>query len=608
MLLPIRNFAQAGVVADIDAYDMSLESVGMAVNARLENGRAERGPVYRATGAFSLDPASAGYGINQAGIRWMFSVQDAQGSTQTHVVDNAGGITLWVPSGSTNFEPPTWIPDLPAIKAKTDPKLPVTHTTLADVVYVNRPDREPFYYSKTVPTPVYGDGYAEISLFYVNGGNSDTKYPDKLRFNALRAVGNVLVGLNVTKTLTTNGKTEIVNFPNTVRWSDYSDQGLPPRNWDVTGNVYKNGVQQQSSAGGENTLSDMDGVLVDGCKLGNNLILYSTKEAWMMEPTYGGDIFSFRRLFGSGILNVNCAVEREGVHYVFGTDDIYIHDGNSTTQSIAQGRVRNFIFNNLVRAEAHRCFAVHNKTLNEILFYYVSADPYCKYPYTPGDPNLAKNVGVNRAAVYNYAANEGKGAWYFYDVPYAGGATSGPSDTVGTYSTAYYATYESTTATYATVGAGTQANPLLVGVNPLTVAAGGTYETKPAAVFTFAPPEATGSAAADPVYNAPLYLEKIGIDFDEVRGLPLGSYKLLSSLDIEGTISPGSAPVYVTVGASDQTSNAPIWGVTQTYEPEWSRIDANQTGRFLALRMTYDDVLPLRISGLDINVSLIANR
>ena len=53
------------------------------------------------------------------------------------------------------------------------------------------------------------------------------------------------------------------------------------------------------------------------------------------------------------------SVEVEGKHYVFGNQDIYVHDG-TTKQSICDERTKNFIYQGLNTRKSNVCFVQHN--------------------------------------------------------------------------------------------------------------------------------------------------------------------------------------------------------------------------------------------------------
>lgn len=558
--VPVRDLASAGIITDLDAYDLTLQALSMGVNARCENGRLERGPVARRAGNLTRKAVHA------------FNYDDAQNAAHVMVVDEQGYVSEWSTSAQTDYSPAAgWT-------AAASPSAAVTSTILNDVLYINREDRVPWYRAKS-SSGAFGllSGY--------NSGRGGAQFDANLRFKSLRATANILVGINLVK----NG----VPYPNTVRWSDFADQNVPPRNWDLNGVVYNNGAQTQSSVGGENTIAEMRGSLVDGCKLGNNLVLYSTRETWMMEFVGGISVFNFRRLFDSGILSVNCAVEKEGIQYVFGDDDIYMHDGNSNRQSLAQGRVRQFVYRHMVKSESYRSFVVHNKALNEIMFCYTSSDPYCHFKYSAG----GTNTGCNRAAVYNYAANGGAGTWYLYDLPWVTTSTTGPIVSGATWTNISAGTSWNTAGGSWSAQGNADNNAMLMGSNLGTQG-----------MYSYGLPDAAATAATiDLAANGPMYLEKIKVDLDELKA-SLRGYKRINGLDIEGVIAADAQPVTVTVGASDHPSEQPIWGTSQTFDAQYSKIDCNQTGRFLAFKMEYADLKPLKISGFDLDLSVTAQR
>ena len=130
-----------------------------------------------------------------------------------------------------------------------------------------------------------------------------------------------------------------------------------PASWDET---------DTTKSAGFNDLVQMQTAIVDGLQLGTNFVIYSSTEAKVME--FVGGTFNFRKLFSDeGIINQNCVVEADGKHYVFGTHDIYMHDG-TTKQSICDERVRKFIYTGLNTKNSDRCFVQHNKALDEIYF------------------------------------------------------------------------------------------------------------------------------------------------------------------------------------------------------------------------------------------------
>lgn len=191
-----------------------------------------------------------------------------------------------------NLSPSPFTPPLPT------PNEPYTSCILADLLYVNRSDIGIRYVSGS------GMNFAPIP-------NLDSAWTCL----ALRSYKDFLIALNVTKAGTT--------YSNLVKWSDAALQGQVPSNWD-----YTLSGDNKSSLAGENPIAEMTGPILDGMGLGNSFIIYGRDEVWVMEDA--GDstnVFTFRRQFGEGIKGTNCVVEVNGTHFVFGSTQLYMHDG-----------------------------------------------------------------------------------------------------------------------------------------------------------------------------------------------------------------------------------------------------------------------------------------
>ena len=124
-IIPIRNLGDAGVVTDVSPYNLPLSAYSKAVNVRFDEGKVRRSPIFRTV------LASLGYNP-----RFAFGIVPSSGFDTALVISNDYVIkeysngTLTDRSGS--------------ISASDDPR-PFTGTTLADVTYINRPDRVPVF-------------------------------------------------------------------------------------------------------------------------------------------------------------------------------------------------------------------------------------------------------------------------------------------------------------------------------------------------------------------------------------------------------------------------------------------------------------------------------
>ena len=129
--------------------------------------------------------------------------------------------------------------------------------------------------------------------------------------------------------------------------------------------------------------------------------------------------------------------------------DIWMHDGVSRA-SIAEGKVKEFIFGSLNSVQANRCFVSYNPVSKDVSFHYVSGDTYVK---------LKAGAGCNRSAVFNTV----NATWSFDDTPFLfSGALSNPSFDLLTYDTTP-ATYETIGSTFLELEGGLKKLPVFVG-------------------------------------------------------------------------------------------------------------------------------------------------
>lgn len=171
------------------------------------------------------------------------------------------------------------------------------------------------------------------------------------------------------------------DFPNMVKWSESADAGSVPGSWDHT---------DPTKNAGEVLLGDRAGRFTDCLPLGGDNILYKENSTYLMQFIGGQFVFSFREIFhSSGILTQNCVVEVENKHVVLTKQDIIMHDGR-TIQSMADNRVKRYLFDQLNTSSFQNAFVVHYPKDYEVWF--------C----VP----LGSSVLPNEAIVWNYRHNK----------------------------------------------------------------------------------------------------------------------------------------------------------------------------------------------------------
>jgi hypothetical protein len=122
-----------------------------------------------------------------------------------------------------------------------------------------------------------------------------------------------------------------------------------------------------------------------------------------------------------------------------------------------------------------------------------------------------------------------------------------------------------------------------------------------------------GSVAPYPVdtnATAPVYLERTGLDLDEL-GVNLRDYKLLRSIYPQARVdTTGGSALQIAIGASDDpNSDTPDWTDYQPYDGVANyKVDVNKAGRWLAIKMLWDDFRSFVLTGFDLDIKTTGKR
>jgi hypothetical protein len=536
MALPkLRDLDKFGVVADVDPFDLPLGAWSMALNVRFEDGRVNSAPVWR--NVSNLANASPRHvTVN--------NTADAIVTIYTGYLD--GTVKTWTSSGETDVSPAGYTP--------TTAEAAWSSATLAQVVYVNREDRVPWALRP-----------ADTSFSAVTGWNSTW------RTKIIRAYNSALVALNVTKGAT--------RYPTMVKTSDLvTDPGVEPPSWDNT--ITTNNAT-------ENILTEMNGEIVEAQPLGNSLILYSNSETWLMTADGSAEVYSYRALpFNAGAINSNCVVQVNNRHYVFGADDLWVHDG-LTMQSIADGRVRKWVFKNMNAKQASRFFTNYNPAHNTISFHFVSGDAFVKF----------NSLGCNRAAVYHLTSK----TWVFDDCPlvFASAYAKVSLQTL---------TWANVTSTWGTVGGSW--SDLGDGFKRVMIYVGETAGALTARMYArdLYGDGSVLSSSVDTVATQSSMLLRDGIDLDELDA-ELRGYKIVLGIYPQGRLDPSAQPMSFSFGVTDAPNVTPVFSDAQTYDAlDNYKLDFTQAGRFLSMRMDYPDYKRMSLSGIDVDLDILGSR
>jgi len=547
MALPkLRNLGAVGVIADRDPYDLPPNAFSMAVNVRFRNGRVTSAPVHKSVKLLSTDNP-----------RYVAGFTPTQGISSLFIGYRNGRVFSVANGVETDYSVAGYV--------QNDVEATWTSCFLADTIYINRSDRAPWML-----------GLANAQFLPLP--NMDSAWTAQL----LRVCTGALVALNVTKGGTT--------YQTMVKTSSQPLAGEPPASWDIT---------QANTLASENILAEMHGPIMDACNLGRDLIIYGLNEAWRMTAT--ADIFeySYTKLpFSKGSLNANCSIEINSKNYVFGSDDIWVHDGVSE-DSVCDQRVRDFIYGSINMSQASRCFVSHNQQLHEIHFNFVSGDQFVKF-----SPASGIN-GCNRRAVLDYVNN----TWTFDDAPSVFGASRASLDVSQTWS--------SGSQTWASVNGPWQALDDTAKRCIVYVGETNTTYSLSKSLYAFDPystqlpgmPPAITAFSVDPNATGFAFLERDGIDL-EALDADLQGYKLISYVVPLGRIDPQSSQsLNFSLGAADYYNETPTFTTPQGFDSQsLYKIDLNQAGRYVCLKVNFNDYPPFSWSGFDFDVDVTGER
>ena len=226
-----------------------------------------------------------------------------------------------------------------------------------------------------------------------------SRNPVSVTCGIIQSFGNLLVAGDLTEK---DGSTIIRRLSGVVRTSDVAVPGSVPNNW----NPFAAGV----STADEFTLSETN-VIKDMKSLQSNMYIYSTDSIHAMRLTGNTNApVSFSPVTDEyGLLTGGGVIEYDGKHFIIGGNDIYVFAGNpGDIQSLADGRIRNYFFNNLNPIYEQQLFTLLNHHENEIWVCY---------------PTLASLAGeCNEAIIWNYRDN----AWTIRDLDSVTAGDVGP--------------------------------------------------------------------------------------------------------------------------------------------------------------------------------------
>lgn len=196
-----------------------------------------------------------------------------------------------------------------------------------------------------VDVPMYWNGDTGTNLATIPGWDATW------RAKAIRPFKNFIIALGITKGANL--------YPHMVKWSTTLNPGsiTAAGDWDET---------NPAKDAGEQDLAETSDLIVDAMPMGDTMIVY--KERSMYAMTYVGApyVFRFQRMPGQiGMLARGCGVDTPYGHVVLTAGDVVLNTGQGCN-SIANGIVRKYIFNNIDSTNYKRAFVTANPQRNEV--------------------------------------------------------------------------------------------------------------------------------------------------------------------------------------------------------------------------------------------------
>lgn len=533
--IPIRGVGGVGVITDVNPQDAPEISWTDALNMRFAKGEMSRYSVFKYTDE-SYTYSKVPVGISNiwpdstSGFITVFS----DGTMEEYRDGTARDIT---PTGSLSLNTSQ-----------------VSWAFLGNIKYVNREGDVPAYISD----------YADTQYLPLSGWDSAD------RCKTLRSYKDFLIALNVTK--------GINEYEGMVKWSDATQNGAPPSNWDTA---------LDSSLAGETILNDIRGPILDGFPMGDSFMVYGYDQVYRMDYIGAPFVFNITKAFDSfGAMAKNCVAEVDNRHYVFARDDILIHDGLQK-QSISNKIVSDKMFSEIDYSKAARCFVYHDKNEHEIVFCYPTTDAQW--------PSQALS-GCNRAAVFNYDFN----TWTFIDLPSVVATSVASLDASKTWES--FTDWSLENASWGSTAGVRNKNLLVCSAGN----AGSSVDAKPYFVDRMFGGRLASTTALEVLWDA--YAESANRDMDEVAPNLVGR-KQVNCIAPQIRLSDTSHTLAMTVGTSPTPVGDIAWGRRKEFTGYASpKYNLRSNSRYLSFKVDIPSGSYAELSGFDLDIALVAGR
>lgn len=356
-MLPVADFHSGGVIFDSDPFSLQINEWSDARNVRFDNRSVSKISGEERMLTLTNTPVEGIYWERPTDQRYVY-------------VDSTGRVWLKAPSGA--------------------------ETEITKGVGANTRDLL--------------DPSSSIQLSLFNGGatlivNDGTQTPQYIHHNGqeladlpnwlasrpgftsitagvVRTFGNAIIAGDITYT---NASNEVISAPSTLRISNIV--GREPGvayipTWDA---VYSGATTADEFDLATNT------AIIEMMQFQNAMAIYTANGIFLLRQTGSTSIpwAVSPASQGRGMLTDNCGVEFYGRHFIVGNEDIYLNGGGAQVVSASDGRVRDYFFENINRAQIGLTHVQHNQRQDEI---------WINYP-------KGTSTTCNEALIWNYTHN-----------------------------------------------------------------------------------------------------------------------------------------------------------------------------------------------------------
>lgn len=333
------------------------------------------------------------------------------------------------------------------------------------------------------------------------------------------------------------------HFESQIMWSDAAPAGTVPSTWTAAA----------TNEAGDAILADTPGPCMCALPLQDTLLIFKRSSTYGVNYVGPPHIFDVKLLDGArGALTRHAVADIGGKIFVVADGDVLLTDGINW-QSVAQGRVKDYLFSQLSQASYENLYVVFHRAKNEVwLCYPIAGEAYCSEAIVY---NVASDAWGVRSLIENtYAA---VGIVNDLAIDESWDADSEAWDDDGSY-------WNSANFSLAT-------EQLLTSENSVTL--------------TLIDDETATAINATVIRN--------DLSMNEPE-----RFKFVKRVHVRTSSVPGT--LYVSVGARNVVTDAITWSTEQTLTPPASFINVLIMGKFISVRVRSEDEEVWVLSGLDL--------